>query len=160
MNPWDIETKLHCEPVNIFGSWARKRFNYSLTVRKGSNEKSFALIQFRNLINGFKIYCYVISFLNTFKYEFVNCKQIKNEYVFSFSFSLLYTLFICPTFTNLYNNNYKNNWLFDIFLTQLFAIVLITEIFKPRLFCSHKGDWILTDSRLLYLPFYSPIQSI
>ena len=33
--------------------------------------------------------------------------------MFSFSLSLLYTLFMCPTVSNLYNNNYNNNCLFD-----------------------------------------------
>ena len=31
------------------------------------------------------LYCYVFTFLKTFKYEFVNCKQSKNKYVFSFT---------------------------------------------------------------------------
>ena len=82
-------------------------------------------------------------FKNVWIYTFVNCKQSKNKYVFSFSFSLLYTLFTCPTFSNLYNNDYNNNCLFDILLTQLFAILLTTEIFKHV--TSHKADWIRTD---------------
>ena len=68
--------------------------------------------------------------------------------MFSFCCSLLYTLFLCSTVSNLYNNNY--NCLFDILLTQLFAISHTMEIFKPRLFRSHttlhKTNWILTDS--------------
>ena len=43
-----------------------------------------------------------------------------------FSFSLLYTLFMCSTVSNLHNNN---NWLFDNLLIQLFAILLTKEIF-------------------------------
>ena len=73
----------------------------------------------------------------------------------SFSFSLLQTLFMCPTvydLYNVYNNNYNNNCLFNILLTQLFAILLTTVIFKPWLFCSHatshKADCCL--------PFYGP----
>ena len=38
------------------------------------------------------------AFLKTFKYEFVNCKQSRNKYVFSFSFSLLFALFYVPLF--------------------------------------------------------------
>ena len=66
-------------------------------------------------------YCYVFTFLETFKYEFVNCKQGKNKYLFLFLFIAGTSLY--ATVSNLYN--------------------------KPRLFCSHatshKADWILTN---------------
>ena len=52
-----------------------------------------------------------------FKYVFVNCKQSKNKYVFSFSFFLLYTLFLCSTVSNLYNNN----CLFNTLICSLFC---------------------------------------
>ena len=72
---------------------------------------------------------------------------------------------MCFTVFNLYNtdnNNYNKNCLFDILLKQLFAILLTTEIFKPRLFCaqatSHKTDWILTDS-LPVLPWRFIVQN-
>ena len=63
--------------------------------------------------------------------EVLYCKQSTNKHVSSFS--LCNTLFMCDTVSNLYNNNF----LFHILLTQLFDILLTTEIFKPRLFCSH-----------------------
>ena len=53
------------------------------------------------------------------------------------SLSRYCTLFMCPTVSNLYNNNYNNNCLFDIFLRQLFAILLKTEIFKHNYLVSH-----------------------
>ena len=44
--------------------------------------------------------------------------------------------------------------LFVTLITQVFAIVLVTEIFKPQLFCSHatsyKADWILTTDCCLF----------
>ena len=94
------------------------------------------------------VFCYVFTLFKTFEYVFVSCKQSKNKYAFSFSF-----LFMCTTVSslyNVYNINYNNNCLFHIFHTQLFAIMVTTEIFKPRLFSSHstshKADWILTYS--------------
>ena len=36
--------------------------------------------------------------------------------------------------SNLYDNYYNNNCLFDSLLKQLFSILFVTEIFKPRLF--------------------------
>ena len=82
------------------------------------------------------------TFLQTFKYKFINCKQ---------NLSLLYTLFMCPTVSDLCKQyNYDNSCLFDILLTLLFAILLTTEIFKQA--TSHKADWILTDCCPLYLP--------
>ena len=86
-----------------------------------------------NTRNYTRKYCYVFTFLKTFKYDFDNCKQSKNKYVFSFYIFLLYALFMCPTVSNLYNNNYNNNCLFNILLTQLFVILVTTEIFKPQL---------------------------
>ena len=71
---------------------------------------------------------------------------------------IVHTIYVshCSNFYNVYN--YNKNSLFDIFLTQLFAILLTTEIFKPRLFCSHttshKADCVLTDSQFaLSYPF-------
>ena len=55
------------------------------------------------------------------------------------------------TVPNSYNNNYNNNCLFDILLTQLFAILLTTEIFEPR--TSHKADCFV-------LPFYMRTSSV
>ena len=78
------------------------------------------------------LYCYVVTFLKTFKFEFINCKQSKNNtsMCLIFLFSLLYTLFMCPTVSNLYSKNYNNICLFDILLTQLCAILHTMEIFK------------------------------
>ena len=96
------------------------------------------------LPNRKKSYCYVFTFLKTFKYE---SSLIANK-----------VLFMCPTVSNLYNvynNNYNNNCLFDILLTQLFAILLTMEIFIPRLFSSHAArlHTIRTEFLLLVVCF-------
>ena len=89
--------------------------------------------------------------------------KVKTNMWFSFSLSLLHTLFISPTVSNLYNV-YNNNYLFDILLTKLLAILLTIEIFKPQLFCSHatsrKADWILTTVVHFIMLFYIPMSSV
>ena len=74
--------------------------------------------------------------------------------LFSIKLSLLSAHLMCHC-PNLYHNNYNNNCLFDILLSQLFAILLTMEIFKTRLFCSHatshRADWILTECCVLCL---------
>ena len=57
--------------------------------------------------------------------------KVKNKYV-------LYPLFMCPTVSDLYNNNHNKNCLCDILLTWLFVIPHTTEMFKHA--TSHKAD--------------------
>ena len=81
------------------------------------------------------------------KYEFVNCKQNKNKYVFSFNYILYCAHNIVCHYLQL--DDTTINCLLVILITQLFTILLATQRFKPRLFCLHatlhKADWILTD---------------
>ena len=51
------------------------------------------------------------------------------------------------TVSNLYNNNYNNICLFDIFLTQLFAILLTLEILKPLFWFTRNftPGWLISD---------------
>ena len=70
-------------------------------------------------------YRHVFTFLKTFKYKFVDCKQSKNKYVFSFSFSLLSALSYVPLL-NLYNVNHNNNCLF-VYKQQYLFVILLTQ---------------------------------
>ena len=74
-------------------------------------------------------YCNVFTFLKTFKYEFVVCKQSKNKYVFKF----IWTLY-CPHYLMCYCSNiyhvYNTNNSFVILLTQSYSLFCL----QPQLF--------------------------
>ena len=106
-------------------------------------------------------------FENVKKYEFVVCKQSKNNYVCLISVKLFIVhSVLCATIFNLFNNNY----LFVILLcshpfaqaTTLVRDICVLEIFKPRLFALNARHLHTRLFKLLLLvhcfvfPFYSP----
>ena len=104
-------------------------------------------------------YCYVFTFLKTFEYKFVDCKESKKKICISFRLKLMSH---CSNSYHVFYNNYNNSYryliclqpfckqhLFVILLTQLFANVLTTDIFKLWLLSLHKAHWITTDSWML-----------
>ena len=93
-----------------------------------------------------------LPFLITFKYEFVNCKQSKNKFVFRFSFP--YTIFMCPTVSDLYNNNNNNNCLFDTTIRcSAHNCFVYTQLHTRR------AEFLLTVVCLV-LPYYGLTRSV
>ena len=106
-----------------------------------------------------------LPFKKRLKYKFVDYKQNKNKCVFLDSIKL----FIVSTIlgATVYNLAYTTIiCLFVILLTQMFAILLTTEIFKPQLFSSQatRVRTRLTEFLLLIvcfvLAFYIPKQTV
>ena len=74
--------------------------------------------------------------------------------------SLLFSLFLCQcsNLWHVHNNNYNNNCLFDIFLTQLFPTVHSREMFKHATVlydCNFTQGWL--NSYWLFSCFVLPL---
>ena len=66
---------------------------------------------YRRILTKFLQYYYVFTLLKTFKYEFVDCNQSENKYVFQIQLNSLYCphyfMRHCSNLYHLYNNNYS-----------------------------------------------------